>query len=464
MSLADKHLVRAERQTSEPDEKQAALRFKLLEAIREYTLERMEQHGETEEIGRKHADYYLSLADRSYQHFIGPQEPGWGAKQIVWMDRVEGELDNIRAALDWFQARAEAESEAGTSTYDSLEKGLLLATALTRVWYGRGYFTEGLERLTAFLAMVPKPVPGEPRRLRATYAAALQVVGRLAPSQGGDSAWALPLLEESIKIATELDDKQLIARALLLLGSLALSQGDYPAARSYQSDCLKLYRELDNEWGAAAALDDLGNIELHEGNLALAQPLLEESLSLYRAVSEDFGAASVLTSLGLVAYYQKDYDAAYTLWEDSLKLRRAVGDSRVCNSLILKGLAAAQQGDYHEAKSLLEEGLIVARQIDSGSNIYRALTSFGVLESLQDSPERAALLFGAAEALLAARQIRLAPLHRTELNSEIAAIASQVPEEVWSNAWAQGHDMALEEAVAFALARKVTNEGQVIRR
>ncbi len=362
MSLADKHLVRAERQTSEPDEKQAALRFKLLEAIREYTLERMEQHGETEEIGRKHADYYLSLADRSYQHFIGPQEPGWGTKQIAWMDRVEGELDNIRAALDWFQARAEAESEAGTSTYDSLEKGLLLATALTRVWYGRGYFTEGLERLTAFLTMVPKPVPGEPRRLRATYAAALQVVGRLAPSQGGDSAWALPLLEESIKIATELDDKQLIARALLLLGSLALSQGDYPAARSYQSDCLKLYRELGNEWGAAAALDDLGNIELHEGNLALAQPLLEESLSLYRAVSEDFGAASVLTSLGLVAYYQKDYDAAYTLWEDSLKLRRAVGDSRVCNSLILKGLAAAQQGDYHEAKSLLEEGLIVARQ------------------------------------------------------------------------------------------------------
>ncbi len=113
----------------------------------------------------------------------------------------------------------------GTSAYDSLQKGLRLARTMTRVWFGRGYFTEGSERLTAFLTMVPKPVPVEPRRLRATYAAALQIVGRLAPSQGGDGAWARPLLEESIKIATELDDKQLIARALLILVSLAFSRG-----------------------------------------------------------------------------------------------------------------------------------------------------------------------------------------------------------------------------------------------
>jgi predicted ATPase/transcriptional regulator with XRE-family HTH domain len=463
-SLADKHLVHAERQSSKPDEKQAVLRFKLLEAIREYATERMEQHRETEEIGRRHADYYLALADRAYQHFIGPQEPGWGAKQIAWIDKLEGELDNIRAALDWFQVGAEAESTKGTSTYESLQKGLRLATSLTRVWYGRGYFTEGVERLMALLAMVPKPLPGEPHRLRAIYAAALQIVGRLAPSRGGDSAWARPLLEESIKIATELHDKQLIARALLILGSLALSQGDYPAARSYQLDCLKLYKELGNDWGAAAALDDLGNIELDEGNLELARPLLEESLSLFRAVGEDFGAASVLGSLGLVAYYQKEYDAAHALWEDSLEMRRGVGDSRVCNSLILLGLAAAHQGDYHESKSLLEEGLIMARQMDSGFDIFRALAGYGVLESLQNNPEQAAPLFGAAEALLTERQIRLSPSRRADLDSEIAAASSQVPEEVWSKAWARGSDMSLEEVVAFALAYKITNERQVVRR
>jgi predicted ATPase/DNA-binding XRE family transcriptional regulator len=464
MSLADKHLVGAERQPSKPGGKEPALRFKLLEAIREYALERMAQHGEIEEIGRKHADYYLALADRAYQHFIGPQEPGWGAKQIAWIDKLEGELDNIRAALDWFQARAEAESAEVTSTYDSLQKGLRLATALTRVWYGRGYFTEGLERLTAFLAIVPKPLPGEPRQLRANYAGALQIVGRLAPSQGGDSAWARPLLEESFRIATELGDTQLIARALLLLGSVALSQGDYPAARSYQSDCLKLYRELGNAWGAAAALDDLGNIELDLGNLALARPLLEESLSLYRAVGEEFGAASVLASLGLVAYYQKEYDAAHALWEDSLEMRREIGDSRVCNSVILLGLAAAHQGDCHDAMSLLEEGLFMAQQMDSGFNIYRALTGFGVVESLQNSPERAALLFGAAEALLSERQIRLPPSHQADLNSEIAAASSQTSEEVWSKAWAQGRSMTPEEAIAFALTYKTVNESQVVRR
>ncbi len=113
MSLADKHLDRAERQPSKPGETQVALRFKLLEAIREYAFKSMEQHAETEEIGRKHADYYLSLADRSYQHFIGPQEPGWGAKQIAWMDRVEGELDNMRAALDWFFGARRSRKRSG---------------------------------------------------------------------------------------------------------------------------------------------------------------------------------------------------------------------------------------------------------------------------------------------------------------------------------------------------------------
>ena len=118
----------------------------MLEAIREYSIEKMEQGGEAAETRHRHAHYYLSLAEMANAHFTGPQDPGWGAKQIEWVDRLESELGNMRAALDWYQARAEDDKNAGMGMPDNLQQGLRLTTALGRVWFGRGHVSEGLER------------------------------------------------------------------------------------------------------------------------------------------------------------------------------------------------------------------------------------------------------------------------------------------------------------------------------
>lgn len=456
LSLADKHLVREEKQTSGPDAKGATPRFSLLEAIREYSIEKMEQGGEAAETRHRHALYYLSLAEMANAHFTGPQEPGWGAEQIEWVDRLESELGNMRAALDWYQARAEDDKDAGRWMTDNLQQGLRLTTALARVWFGRGHASEGLERMMALLALVPKPVPMEPPKLRAIYAAALMVAGRLAPLQGGDISGVRALVEESIRIATELGDMQLEARGLLILGSVALSQGDYLTARVQEAKCLELFRELGNKWGAAAALQDLGEMEIGLGDLPSARTLLQESLELYLAVGEAFGAASAQASLGHAAYCRGEYEVARLLFEESLQMSRKIGYRRVEGyALVMLGWTFLREDNYERARDLLCDELMHSREFGQEFSFYWSLVGLGVLGALRGTEREtrpAALLFGAAEALRANRLIQLPPAYQAELDSALSDARARLPEEEWDAAWKQGSAMSPEEAVIFALS------------
>ncbi|MEP6776070.1 MAG: tetratricopeptide repeat protein, partial [Chloroflexota bacterium] len=458
MSLADKHLVREKKQTSGPDAKVATPRFSLLEAIREYSVEKMEQGGEAAETRHRHALYYLSLAEKANAHFTGPQDHGWGAKQIEWVDRLESELGNIRAALDWYQARAEDDKNAGMGMLDNLQQGLRLTTALGRVWFGRGHVSEGLERTMALLAIVPKPVPMEPPRLRAIYAAALMVAGRLAPLHGGDISGVRSLIEESIHIATELGDRQLEARGLLILGSVALSQGAYLTARVQEAKCLELFRELGNKWGAGAALQDLGEIELGLGDLPSAQALLEESLALYLAVGEEFGAASAQASLGHTAYCRGEYEVARLLFEESLQMSRKIGYRRVEGyALVMSGWAYLREGNYERARDLLSDELMRSREFGPAFSFYWSLVGFGVLGALRRTERetrQAALLFGAADALRANRPIQLSPAYQAELDSAMSDARARLPEEEWDAALKQGRAMSPDEAAMSALGHR----------
>ena len=447
-SLTDKHLIQADPPSASPP----TVRFGLLEAVREYALEQVAQHGETAELRRRHAAYYLALAEQAEQHFTGPQHPGWGAEENSWIDRLERDLDNLRAGLDWYQAQtAAAKGTAPARDLDSLEQGLRLAVALRRVWFGRGYFTEGRQRLQALLALVPQPLPTESRPLRAAYAAALVVLGRLAPLQGDPDA-VQPLLAASLSIARELHDPQREAGALLTLGAVALAQRDYRAARAYQTECLALYRALGNKWGAAAALEDLGEIEFNSGEIELARVMLAESLALYRAIGDDYGTTAVLGSLGRLAYAQGDYAAAHAWWRESLQLGQAIGyRSKVGHTLVLLGWAALRQGKHEEAHALFRDGLLWARELGAMLTLHWCLVGWAALAGAQQQPVRAARLFGAGAALQVARAIALAPANQAELAAEFAAARRQLPDAAWDVAWQDGHTMALAAAVTVAL-------------
>ncbi|HET9496048.1 MAG TPA: tetratricopeptide repeat protein [Chloroflexia bacterium] len=445
LSLVDKHLVREEQRTG----KRAEARFGQLEAVREHALEQLEKQGEAAEVMGRHAAYYLSLAEQAERHFTSAEQgPEWGAEQIVWIDRLEADLDNMRGALQWYRARAEGAASPGS--LDDMDRGMRLVWALRRVWFGRGHFAEGMHWARLFMAGLPQPIPAEPEGLRASYASCLMLVGRLSTVQG-DAASSRPLIEEGLRIVTDLGDRQRTALGLLILGAVCAGQGDYLAARTYGQHCLEAYRGLGNRWGAAAALQDLGGIELSTGDMEKARPLLEESLSLYREAGEGFGAASALLDLGTIAYYRKDYAAARAMLQESLRINEDLrARSTAAGSLAVLGWAALREGDYDEAAASLGEGLSRAREAGAAFGAYWCLVGFGALASARHAPERAARLFGTAGAFRETRPVRLISAREAELQAEMAAARAQLDAETWDRAWAQGYALTPEEAAALA--------------
>ncbi len=438
LALNEKNLILTENKIA----KSGAVRFRLLESIREFAVEQLEKHGEITEARSGHADYYLELAERAEQHFTGTQYPGWGADQIAWVNRQKADFDNMRLGLDWYQLQVEAQDKANNLL--NLQKGLRLATALRRVWFERGHFTEGVQWLMSFLSKVPKPLPTNLPELRAIYAKAIAIVGRISPVNETPGTIP-PLLEESLSIATELGDKQLIALVLLISGVVALNQADYEKAYYFQKECLKLYRELDNQWGAAAVLQDIGVANLKQGNISLARPMLEESLQLFRGVGEYVGVISVLNNLAHVAYYQKKYGEARTFWQESQQWSRDSGYTNMLGYLeTMLGWVALGEGNQQEASELFKKGLQLGQTTRSLETIYSGLGGLGVLAQAQHHTEKAAFLFGAADTLGKSANIVLFPLKKVELDLEIALARAQLSAEKWNEMWARGYEMAFE--------------------
>ncbi|OGG56550.1 MAG: hypothetical protein A3F84_22560, partial [Candidatus Handelsmanbacteria bacterium RIFCSPLOWO2_12_FULL_64_10] len=300
-SLVSKSLLRQEEVAGEP-------RFIMLETIQEYALERLTESGEAEAMRRQHAEYFLALAEGAETELRGPQ-------QALWLNRLEEEHDNLRAALRWSIERGEA------------EQGLRLGGALWRFWEVHGYLTEGRERLAGLLTLT-----GTSGRT-AARAKALNGAGVLASRQG-DYAAARALHEESLAIRRTLDDKQGIAWSLNNLGLVAADQGDYAAARALHEESLAIRRTLDDRQGIAASLNNLGLVVANQGDHARARALYEESLGILGALGNRQGIANLLNNLGNVAYGQGDCAAARALYEESLAIRRALGDRwGISNSL-----------------------------------------------------------------------------------------------------------------------------------
>jgi non-specific serine/threonine protein kinase len=304
-SLADKSLV-------VPEQGDAQTRYRLLETVRQYARDRLEDSGGSAAARVRHRDYYLALAEEADPKLRG-------AEQAEWLQRLEEEHENLRAGLAWSVA------EAGTGG------GQRLCGALRRFWWTRGHLSEGRQWCTRVLGRTG----AERTRERANV---LNAAGVLAFYQG-DYPAARALEEESLAIRRELGDRSGIAGSLGNLGNVASGQGDYPAARTLYEESLAIRRELGDPSGIANSLGNLGNVALYQGDYPAARALDEESLAIRRELGDRFGIAVSLSNLGQVAYEQGDYPAARALDEESLAIRRELGD-RIGIFYVLEGLAA----------------------------------------------------------------------------------------------------------------------------
>jgi predicted ATPase/class 3 adenylate cyclase len=459
-SLVDKSLVR---QDEQPD---GEPRFWMLETIREYARERLAASGEEEAVRQHHTHYFLQLAEHAEVELVR-------ASQAEWLERLEREQGNLRAALDWSTERIEGET------------GLRLAAALWRFWYARGYFREGLAQLTALLsrsdptartatraralrgAGVLAHSEGDSERARAFYeeslgiwrdledrqgiAAVLNNLGTVAHSQG-DYERTRPLLEESLAIRRELGHRSEIAASLSNLALLFWTQGDYGRAQGLQEEALALNRTLGNTSGTASSLSHLAGIALDQGQWDRAQRYYEESLAIWRELRDQSGTADGLASLGSLAYARGVFEQAWALHQESLEIRRELQDKRgIANSLNHLARLAGRRGEFGRAYALLEEETKLLGVLQDRLGMAYCLECWAGVVGAEGQPALAARLFAAAATLRDRIGSPLPPAAGAEVENQMAAVRRTLGDEAFAGAWAEGQVMEAEQAIGCAL-------------
>jgi tetratricopeptide (TPR) repeat protein len=322
-----------------------------------------------------------------------------GSWQAAWLERLEREHGNFRLALQW--AKAEGK----------VELGLRLCGALARFWLVRSHFREAHGWLEGFLA--------------------------LAETEGASAS--------------------VQAKALLGLGSITRTLGDYVTAGLFCERSLGLYRELDDKRGIANSLTGLANAIFEQGDNQRGMQLLEESLALRRELQDKWGIALSLNNLGTIAYQGRDYERARVFYEESLILRQELEDKQgLAISLTNLGAIAYLQGDYERAKSLTAESLTTFQSLGDRAGIAHCLEGWAESLVAEGQLQRAARLLGAATAVRQAAKALVAPHYRADYEAIVASLRDRLGEPAYSVHLAQGQIMSLDEAVAYALGNDLS--------
>jgi len=326
-------------------------RFRMLETIRDYAVEILEGSGEQAVIRGRHLTWCADFAERAGRHMGGPEER-------LWLDRLEADYANMRAAQGWSQTGGDADA------------GLRMTAWVGHFWWVRGQDAEGLRWLRAALAR-SGPQPTAVRALAAGTASSLAM-------RNEDFASARALTEESLAIRRALGDRRGVATALMGLGWIAENLADRQEARRFFEESLALWKDLGHQRGVANALDGLGVVAQSQHDLAAARVSFEESLVFFHGTSNRRGVAIALSRLGTLAATQGDWASARARFEESLTILREFGDTRNRTRVLRElGRTLLAQGDPAAARSCHQECLAIVRERADTIGMIRALNDLG---------------------------------------------------------------------------------------
>jgi predicted ATPase/uncharacterized protein HemY len=463
-SLVDQSLLRLDDTQDEP-------RFGMLETIREYAWERLGEHEGHEALQRAHGAYFAQFAEEAEGKLNG-MEPVALEVQLAWLDRLEVEHGNLRAALGWALA---------CDNPDNAALGLRLAVSLSPFWGTRGHWTEGRRWFEMALPKrydAPKTLQAkvlwlaggwqENRdRARTFFEESLTLYQELDDQQGiarvlHNMANGMPTTEASIELLNQslalfeaISDKRGISGVLSSLGGLAWRQGQYERAIALCERSLELAREMENTRAMASLLRLLGNIKLEQKEYERAAGFFEESLGLAQALGDKPGIASLLNSLGEMARLQGDYERAAEFYDESLELRRELGNKLLIAIMLHNlGYVALRQGNKRHAAKFFEDSLVLHQEIDKKEAVGECLVGLAGVAVAEDRPRRAVQLCGAAKAHLVSIGVNLIAADKAEYDRTLAEAKAALDVQTFDNAWATGQAMTSAEAVIYALAER----------
>jgi predicted ATPase/DNA-binding SARP family transcriptional activator len=465
-SLVEQSLLHVTGRVPEP-------RFRMLEVVREYALERLAERGEEAAARERHVRTYLALAEAGEEGLCGPEAGAW----VQWLARAH---DNLRAALSWSMDRPG-------------DTGPRLAGALGEFWYARCHFSEG----RGWLARALAKCRSLGREANPVHAKALMVASWLEPWT--EVAVPQSLLEASVRQWRALGDERGLSRALPYLVLNTMRRGKLAEARLLAEESVALCRRTRNQYDLAVALHQLAEVYRIGGDYRRAVAVLEESLARARETGSAYMMAHATGSLGRVALDQGDpfaarlaieraralyreagrgVDEAYALlemgrlwyaggdrelarasWEESLEITQRGGDRLfVAQVLYSLGFASLAEGNSQRASELLTEGLGLIRkaggEVGGEQDTAWCLAGLAGVAGMRGQAQRAARLLGAAGVLMRVRRTDSRRSFDADREAIASAVRAELDEKTFAAAWEEGRSLAendWERVVAYAL-------------
>ncbi len=444
-------------------------RFTMLVTIQQFALDRLRHMDEETEVRNWHLAYFLDLAEKADKEIHGPD-------QIYWMDRLEEEHDNYRAALDWCVAN------------NMTEFALLLHNTLSWAWLVQAHHAEAyswfdkirsLPNVTNYQVLYARALNqiGSLGWLLGDYQAALSILEesqeiwlKLGAEGEQDLAEALNYLgmvvlwgnqdndtaqshfEHSFNIYQKLGDQRGMAVTLLNLGKVAADRNENAAALPLFEQSLDRFRQLGDVWGIGRSSMRLGELCLKEGNYEKALFFLKQYLTICEELHFRQGITFALMLLGDSYRYQGDYDRAEQLYEKSLTVSREHSlNEGQANAFFSLGCVALHRTNYLTAARYFKDSYTIIRTIQERGSAIDTVHMFAAVSAGMNQFERAARLYGAAQTLMEESNFPDRSYDHVEANHLIQIARQQLGGEKFETLAAEGRAMTMGRAVAYAL-------------
>jgi predicted ATPase/class 3 adenylate cyclase len=415
------------------EEQEGQSRYRYLETIRQYAMEKLLESGDAIDARDRHLAHFLDLSRRAERHFRTPQ-------RLAWMNQLEAEHDNIRAALSWA-----LESDP--------ESALRMVVLLSLFWQSHNYLTEGGNWCQSTISRAEGSSLDrdeiDPTRAQAYTALAMLSVNR-GDHQSGQTA-----ARKSVAIARRIDDKLTLVRALNSLGFTSAFLGDITLAFDSLHESEDICRKVGYREELAEVLQALVYVtmEVHGSQAAeQLQAYMQESLSLSQGSVDPEAAVRTEGLLARLAFFRGDLAEARKHADLMLDRHREMGDQlAVTDHQSMMAHSARQLGNFEEALALYRETIQEWQEIGHRGAVAHQLECFAFIARAKEEGERAAKLMSAAEALREASSSPRTPQERIEYDTELDSLRAGMDEKAFTSLWAEGHSMNMEQAIEYAL-------------
>jgi predicted ATPase/class 3 adenylate cyclase len=455
------------------DESGGKARYSMLETTRQYAREKLFDSDEGEALRKCHRDWYLKFAERGDKELRS-------RNQILWLHKLDAEVDNLRAALEWcFGA-------------DQVEKGAQLANALAYFWWKRSYLSEAISWLEKALEqsyeLIGTPVRakalyhlgtfvnhiggkweqvlrmfeeslqdfknlGQPYRV--DYAYVLVYLGFKYSRKDHDTGWAY--LQEGLDILRDAGDKHGASFALNLCVVLKCRERDLETVFSMAEEGMALSQQCGDSRGIALQLLCLGEINYWQGNYQAGQEYMEKSLDIFRNLEDKVYTWQVLMNLGEVSRALNKYEKAKTYYQEVLSIYQELGmrSQSFTNLFLNLGYTVLNLKDNRQALAYFKEALILNRESNQKDGFIDCLAGFAAVAVVRGKVRIASLLFGAVDAQIQTKGSTIStffePADRLELDRYQALCRARLGETVFESTRSEGRALTLEQALELAL-------------